>query len=366
VPSRFKQFKERHHLAFEVAFFFAGFLFDVLLLHRIDSTPLLIHQGTYLVLSAGLIFWDHRIVVAGVEPTGLLGKVAGYRLWAMHFFLGTLLNAFIVFYFRASSGFWAFVFIVALATVIVLNELPQFRQQGPVVRVALLSFSITSYLAYLIPVLHGELRPWQYFVAVGVGSVCTVVLWQLFRFVTKDQTWTLKRAVLPGLTVQALLAVLYLADAVPPVPLSVKHLALVYSVQPERTPRGLHYLLTFRPAPGWKFWEDHHDELVVAAEEKIYAFVRVFAPTRFQDTVSFVWEFDDPQKGWSDWGKPFDTKLSGGNEEGFRTYAYLTARRAGSYRVRVLSADGREIGRKTFSVVISDDVSKRQVTTERD
>ena len=105
---RAKAFKERHHIAFEVAFFFAGFLFDVVLLHRIDSTPLLMHQATYLVLSAALIFWDHRLAVIGAEPTGFLGKVASYRLWAMHFFLGTLLNAFLVFYFRASSGFFAF------------------------------------------------------------------------------------------------------------------------------------------------------------------------------------------------------------------------------------------------------------------
>ena len=104
LGARFKAFKEKHHLAFEVSFFFAGFLFDVVLLHRIDSTPLLIHQGAYLVLSALLIFWDHRLHVAGKEPEGFLGKVASYRLWVMHFFLGTLLNAFMVFYFRASSG----------------------------------------------------------------------------------------------------------------------------------------------------------------------------------------------------------------------------------------------------------------------
>lgn len=115
ITARFKAFKERNHIAFEVSFFFAGFLFDVVLLHRIDSTPLLIHQGLYLVLSAALIFWDHRISVAGKEPEGFVGKLASYRLWVMHFFLGTLLNAFMVFYFRASSGILAFLFLVALS-----------------------------------------------------------------------------------------------------------------------------------------------------------------------------------------------------------------------------------------------------------
>ena len=212
--ARFKAFRERHHLAFEVAFFFAGFLFDVVLLHRIDSTPLLIHQGFYLVASAGLIFIDHRLHVSGQEPTGFLGKLAAYRLWVMHFFLGTLLNAFLIFYFRAAAGFFAMVFIVLLSGVIVLNELPRFREQGPVVRVALLSFATTSYLAYLLPVVWGELRSWQYYVAVVIGVAVTFGLWKLFSRFTKDPNWTFQRAVAPGLAIQGVLLFLYLINVV--------------------------------------------------------------------------------------------------------------------------------------------------------
>jgi hypothetical protein len=355
---RFKHFREKHHLAFEVAFFFAGFLFDVLLLHRIDSTPLLIHQGTYLVLTSLLVFWDHRLTVAGKEPEGLVGRLAGYRLWAMHFFLGTLLNAFIVFYFRSSSGFFGMVFIIVLAAVIVLNELPRFRSKGPVVRVALLSFSITSYLAYLLPVLWGELRAWQYVVAVVLGSAATVGLWKLFVRFTKDPAWTLQRAVVPGLAVQVTLLVLYFAEAVPPVPLSVKHLGIYHSVDVEKTEKGRHYRLHFLPAPAWKFWTRTRNALVTGPGDKAWAFVRIFAPTRFQDRVTFAWDYDDPAKGWTPWGKPFSTTLSGGNEEGFRTFAYTTPSRSGTYRVRVLTADDREIGRETFEI----EVSKEPVT----
>ncbi|HMY98491.1 MAG TPA: hypothetical protein PLU79_02460 [Burkholderiaceae bacterium] len=57
---RFRHFREKNHLAFEVAFFFAGFLFDYLLLHRIDSRPLLIHQGSYLVLQP----WEYARIPA--------------------------------------------------------------------------------------------------------------------------------------------------------------------------------------------------------------------------------------------------------------------------------------------------------------
>ena len=160
-----------------MSFFLAGFAFDAVLLHRIDNVVLLLHQALYLVLTALLIAWDHRIYVEKVEPKGpILGRLAGIRLWVMHFFLGTLLNAFMVFYFKASSGIWAFLFIGALCAVMIINELPRFRSRGPVVRVALLSFAVTSYFAYLLPITIGFLH-WSLFIAaVAMGAVGTVVL----------------------------------------------------------------------------------------------------------------------------------------------------------------------------------------------
>lgn len=349
--ARFKAFKEEHHLAFELAFFFAGFLFDVLLLHRIDSTPLLIHQGLYLVLSAGLVFWDHRLHAQGREPTGWLGKVAQYRLWVMHFLLGTLLNAFMVFYFRASSGLSAFLFLVGLAALIFANELPRFRERGPIVRVMMLSFAVTSYLAYLLPVLWGELRSWQYVLAALIGSAATFGLWKVFVRFNQDPHWTFRRAVAPALALQGTLVVLYVAGVVPPVPLSLRHIGVYSNVTPEHGERGLTYHLEYEPASKLAPWREVAATFKAKAGAKAWVFVRIFAPARFHDEVAFAWEFDDPDKGWTPRGGPFRTRLSGGNEEGFRTFAYSTMGRPGTYRVRVLTADGREIGRTTFDFV---------------
>lgn len=349
LGARFKAFKEKHHLAFEVSFFFAGFLFDVVLLHRIDSTPLLIHQGTYLVLSALLIFWDHRLHVSGKEPEGFLGKVASYRLWVMHFFLGTLLNAFMVFYFRASSGVLAFLFLVGLAVIIVINELPRFRAKGPVVRVLLLSFAVTSFSAYLLPVLWGSLRPWQYLVSVVLGAGATFGLWKFFRRFTHDPNWTFQRAVAPGLVLQVVLLTLYVLDVIPPVPLSLKHIGIYASVTPQKTEKGVKYELEYQPASRLAFWREQDETFIAPTGTKAYAFVRIFAPSKFHDQVAFAWDYDDPVKGWTARGSPYNTTLSGGNEHGFRTFAYSTMGKPGRYRVRVLTTDGREIGRETFT-----------------
>ena len=359
VAGRFRAFKERHHIAFEVAFFFLGFGFDVLLLHRIDSTPLLIHQGTYLVLTALLIAVDHRIAVSGKEPTGRLGKLASYRTWVIHFFLGTLLNAFLVFYFRASSGLWAFLFIVALSAVLVINELPRFRERGPVVRVALLSFATTSYFAYLLPVMVGFLH-WALFLgAVILGTGYTFALWRVYARISHDPKWTFRRAVAPGLAVQALLFGLYFLNVVPPVPLGLKDIGIFHEVTTTGTGASREFLCSKVATAPWLIWRrddtDFRYQEPAAGDErpKVWAYVAIFAPRGFHDRLSFNWEYDDPKRGWVSRGSSFHDLGTGGatREEGFRTYAYSRVAGPGKHRVIIRSSDGREIGRKTLEAV---------------
>ena len=351
---RFREFRKRNHLAFEVAFFFAGFLFDAILLHRIDSIPLLIHQGTYIVLLTGLLAIDHRLHVTGKEPAGFLGKVLSFRHWVIHFFLGTLLNAFMIFYFKASSGIFSFLFLVALAVVLVINELPRFRSLGPVLRVALLSFVVSGFLAYLFPVLMGSLRSWHFYLSLLIACAVTVGLWKVFQRFTHDPNWTFRRAAAPGLTVQATLLVLYLAHVVPPVPLSLKYIGIFHEVS--KVVEGEHagdYRLSYVKAPSMlpSIFDYNGADFFARPDDKAYAFVLLFAPSGFSDKVGFAWEYDDPKKGWVDVGTPYFTGLGGGREHGFRTFGNRSVSRAGDYRVRVLTTDGREIGRKSFEVV---------------
>jgi hypothetical protein len=359
---RFRELRKKHHLAFEVAFFFAGFLFDAILLHRIDSIPLLIHQGTYIVLLTGLLAMDHRLFVTGKEPKGFWGKVLSFRHWVIHFFLGTLLNAFMIFYFKASSGIFSFLFLVALAVVLVINELPRFRSLGPVLRVALLSFVVSGFLAYLFPVLWGSLRSWHFYLALLIACGVTVGLWKLFLRVTHDPTWTFRRAVLPGLAIQATLFVLYVARVVPPVPLNLKYIGIFHEVSKvtEGEQAG-NYRLGYVKAPAMlpSLFSYDGTDFFARPDDKAYAFILLFAPSGFSDKVGFAWEYDDPKKGWVDVGTTYFTGLGGGREHGFRTFGNRTVTRAGDYRVRVLTTDGREIGRKSFEVVADASTEER-------
>lgn len=353
---RFKAFKERHHVALDVIFFFGGFMFDLLLLERIDSWPMLIHQGSYLLLTALLIGVDHRIAVRGSEPKGFFGKVLGFRQWVIHFFLGTLLNAFVVFYFRAASTFfgWQLVFVAAIVAVLVANELPRFRRFGPVMRVALLSFAVTSYFIYLLPVVAGFLSAWLFLAAVAVGTLLTLGLWKAYARLSADPAWTFQRGVLPGLLVQVLLVVFYFAHLIPPVPLSLKWIGVYHDVQRVGSEVKLSYL-----EQGWHFWA-HGDALFKARPgDRVYLFTRIFAPRNFRDRLFVRWAYLDGRN--QQWVRTdaIPLTISGGTEEGWRGVAYKQNYQPGEWRVNVETDDGRDIGYIRFTLVDDDSTEPR-------
>src|SRR3954468_9817126 len=131
-----------------LAFFTAGFVFDAFMVRRIDDVRVLVQQSLYLALSGVLLA---SLVVLRERANRWLAP-------ALHFMLGTLLNAYALFYVRSGSGLAAILFFVVIAALLVVNELPSVRKLGPVVPYGLYSFCLTSYFAYLYPVLIGRIR----------------------------------------------------------------------------------------------------------------------------------------------------------------------------------------------------------------
>ena len=141
-----------------LAFFTAGFVFDAFMVRRIDEPKVLIQQGLYLALSG--------VLLAGL--VAMRERAHRFAAPALHFMLGTLLNAYILFYVKSGSGFTAALFFVVIAALLLVNELPSVRRLGPVVLYGLYSFCLTSYFAYLYPVIFGRIRSWMFVLAIGV------------------------------------------------------------------------------------------------------------------------------------------------------------------------------------------------------
>ena len=359
LRERIRAFRGRHKRLETVLFFAGGFCFDLLLLERIDSVPMLIHQGSYLLLLSILLTVDHHFAFGG-EPRGRWGKILHWRTELIHFLFGTLLNAFLVFYFKAAAGWWALAFLSGLCALLLANEMEAFRKLGPMMRVALWSFAAASYFEYLLPVVLGFLSPWIFVLAVGLAALCTFTMWDLSSRWTPDPGWTFARACLPGLSIQALLVALYFLHIVPPVPLSIKAIGIYHGAM--RDGPSIHLLETQSLWP--KLFRPHGETVFLARPgDRVYLRVRVFAPRNFRDGVRIRWAFHDARHGWTS-TDAMPLTLSGGQEQGWSALAWKENYQPGEWRVNVETNDGRDVGYLRFRIAADDGTGERILDEE--
>ncbi|MGZ6070126.1 MAG: DUF2914 domain-containing protein [Myxococcaceae bacterium] len=330
-----------------IAFFAGGFLFDAVMVGRIDETPVLLQQAAYLVITGLLLGAMLRFELLGLEPPGWLKWPWRYVEHAMHFMLGTLLNAFILFYVKSGSGLTALLFLVLISAVLLANEHPRFHRLGPVVLFGLYSFALTSYLAYLIPVLVGSLRPWMFFAASALSLLPILLLAGAMARWAGDRRRAFRQAMGPAIGVQALLLVLFVLHLVPPVPLSVRSLGVWHGVEREAG----EFKLSRLPRPRWAdLWRKDERVFLARPGDRIFVFTRIFAPRNFRDQVRVRWARWDPaRREWSE-SDAIPLRIVGGREGGFGGYGYKQNWSPGDWQVAIETEDGREIGRTRFEV----------------
>jgi hypothetical protein len=346
LMDRVQEWRKKNELLEIAAFFFIGFVYDVVTLSRIDDTFTMVQQFVYLVVLASLLLLEQRHP-EGSEPPKALAKVWKWREDAIHFFYGSLLSSYTLFFFKSASGLTAFVFLLVMFGLMVANELPIFRQLGPVVRVALFSLCVSMYFSYVLPVIIGKANFWIFLLAqVLAGGVIYGVIHLLRRWSILDQVQALRQIAIPGFGVLAALLLFYVVRVVPPVPLAVTFSGVYHGVKKE----GGAYHLSHEPK-WWKPWQKGDQDFLVRPGDKAYYFFSIFAPKGFDwYTVNVRWYYDHPDKGWTLTSTvPLSIKNKG-IERGYRSYAYSSNPKPGDWRVVLETADGHEISRLSFSV----------------
>ncbi|HET9157160.1 MAG TPA: DUF2914 domain-containing protein [Myxococcaceae bacterium] len=353
---RLRAFRARHAREESLAFFIGGFLFDAVMVGRIDETPLLIQQAAYLAVTGLLLGGMLRFEIKELEPPRWLRLPWRYVEHAMHFMLGTLLNAFSLFYVKSGSGTTAILFLGLISLLLLINEHPRFHRLGPVVLFGLYSFSLTSYLAYLLPVLLGHLRGWMFFAASALSLLPILFLARLMARCGEDSRRAFRQAVGPAIGVQVLLLLLFVAHLVPPVPLSVRSLGVWHAVERE----GQEFKLSRLPGGRWSSpWRKDEPVFLARPGDRVFVFTRIFAPHNFRDQVRVRWARWEPAR--RDWTQSdaIPLRIVGGREEGFGGYAYKQNWAPGEWRVAVETEDGREIGRTRFEIRPDAETSER-------
>lgn len=342
----------KHHA---LLFFVLGFLFDLLTLGRIDTTFNLIQQAAYLIVIGWTLKAEALELEGKLVVPRWLQKIWSYETWILHFLLGGLLNAYMIFYFKSASVFVSFAFLAFLGSVVLLNELPSFQRHGLSWRLVLYTLCVCSYMAYLIPIGVGFVGLLPFLISILFSMAVTFSMLRSLKGRLNDLRFYNRKILLPCCATIGIFVAAYILEWIPPVPISVSYMGIFHEVK--RSPEG--YVLVHE-TPSWKFWSRGDQAFYARPGDRIYFYARIFSPTLFKDQVYAHWVFLNRKNNWETWDR-IPIEIVGGREEGFRAFAFKSNYQPGFWQVRLETSDSREIGRLGFEVLADARVEPREL-----
>lgn len=339
-----REFYSKYQDYFPAAFFVSGFVFDLLTTDRIDQGFSLIQQAVYLAFLLLFVYWEIVTPAVFLKQEGLLAKIWTWHIELLHFLFGSLLSLYTIFYFKSASLVTSFLFMLFLALVLVVNELPRFQKRGIVVRSILLALCLSSYFVYLVPVMIGNIGVLSFVVAMAMSAALFGLLCLRINRSKQESHWVKQNVMFPGFVIQLIFVLLYFFKALPPVPISLKYIGIYHQVEKHEGD----YLLKYQRS-WWRFWELGAQTFVRQDGDRLHCFVSIFSPTSFSDQMSLVWYHDSGQ-GWEK-RDVIALSITGGRGGGYRGHVYKSNFEKGSWQIRVLTSDLREVGRISLEVI---------------
>jgi len=325
----------------------AGLLVDnYILLKRVDLLEGNLLLISYLVIAGGGIMLINLIESGRLQYTYTL-KIAPFIPVVVQFAFGGLLSGFVTLYSRSAAFAVSWIFIFALAALMVGNE--RFRKQYVrfSVQIAVYFAVLFSYLIFSLPLVFKQIGPWM-FVLSGATSLILITLFLLLlkrivpEVVRRDRTKVAQTIAVIFLTFN----VLYFTNLIPPLPLSLKEGGVYHRV----TKVGTEYHLLAEPIPWYKKYLAYNTVYHRSSGESVYVYSAIFAPTGLSTVVVHQWQrYDTASKSWIT-ADTLRFTINGGRDGGYRGYSIKSDIAEGKWRVNVLTQYGQTIGRITFTV----------------
>ncbi len=331
----------------------AGFVFDALTLHRVDTLwENLWVLGHLLIVGIfiTLIHLQENEVGGEKNPQ----KAHFWYVNILQFFFGGILSTYLVFYFRSADIFVTWPFIALLVFAFIANESLKRHYIRLSFQISLFFLSIYSFAIFIVPVILHKIGAFVFTLS-GLLSLIFITLFLLilFHFI-KDKFKESKRLIISLiLGIFILINFLYFTNLIPPIPLSLKDAGVYHSIQ--RNIEG-NYDVTFEDY-GWKGYFNlyqNFSQVSGVSGEPIYAFSAIFSPKNLNLTIIHEWQhYDEIQKKWET-ESIINLSVVGGRDGGFRTYSMRYNLATGKWRVNVKTQQGQIIGVIRFNIISTD------------
>jgi hypothetical protein len=325
--------------------FSVGFLFDAITLDRIDAWLDLLTQFGYIAALTVVLLLQKRAEQGYFKPQGRWAVAWEFNADLLHFLFGGLLSAYVIFYTKSGVNARTFLFFAVVAGLLVYNELPKARRWGLALRLAVYAFCVGSFLIYFVPVVLGKMSDGVFVLSLALTALWTAGLGMILERGTPKKEQQLRRLLAPAAVLLAVLGAFYFLRWVPPVPLSMKFAGIYHNVKRE----GNEFSLTYERRGWWDFMRHQDRPFYSRPGDRLYCFVRIFAPTRFSHAVRLHW-LKKQGESWESRDR-IPLRIRGGRSEGWRGFGYKEHYEPGEWQVRVESADGRVLGQIEFRVI---------------
>jgi hypothetical protein len=316
------------------AAFLGGCGWDWLTLGRIDNPVDLGFMACYLLASAVLVVLIGRHVRF---------RYSEYLPAVAQFCFGGLLSPFLVFFFKSAAGLGSMLFLVMLAVLLVGNEFLEKRLSNATVSFSMFGLCCGMFFVLLAPVIIGRMNLAVFVLGLAASAA---VCWGLYLLIRGTRA-----AFKTVAAVYLIMALLYVANIIPPIPLAMKRIGIYRSV----VHRGGEYVCTMEKPRWYEFFKKSERTYRYRPGDKACCFASVFAPTHFKETVWHHWYRKAPGSFFYREVSSSAYGLSGGRDGGWRGYTCTGQLAPGKWKVEVTNDGGKVIGIVRFRVVETTD-----------
>jgi hypothetical protein len=326
----------------------AGFVADnLILLRRVDLWTTNALFTFYLSIAAfGIVFLN--LAETGRIRSRALQNITPFVPIVMQFSFGGLFSGYLSLYSRSASFAVSWVFVIAIAALLLGNERFTRLYVRFTFQVSLLFFVLFSFLIFFLPVVLSQIGP-AMFLFSGAVSLAGIALFLLLlrALVPEIVRRQFKTVAISILAIYAVFNMLYFSNAIPPLPLSLKEAGVYHSVI---HPTAGGYAVSTEPEPWYQQYLNFNLSYHRAPGEPVYVWTSVFAPSGLTTTILHEWQhYDATTRSWKTVAAvPF--VIYGGRDGGYGGYSEIPNPQEGGWRVNVITQYGQLIGQVYFTV----------------
>ncbi len=347
VLPRIALWYKKYERIISTLFLLLGFVFNAVVLKRVDLFWENFWVAVHILTCALAIAY---LNIENKSPKIHSEKIEAIVLYVLQFTFGGLISTFLVFYFRSAVLAVAWPFLLVLVIAFFLNESFKHKYTRMDFQILFLFLSTYLYLSFLVPLIANKVNALMFFVAGGITTVLIVGFILIIRTYAPIKYASERKTVITSVIgVLILFNGFYVLNVIPPLPLSLRDAGIFHTILKNDngtytiTKENYGFFESFRNMFG--NYSTYHANIPIA-----YAYSSIFAPSYFTPNIIHEWQlFDSATKNWT---TKFTTTLhiTGGREDGFRTYSAYGGIFPGKWRVNVRLPDGPVIGRMMFDI----------------